>query len=157
MSREDIMMEMCELTPTGSIRKFETGATRDTDNGKHDPEGFLSPLVINRFNEFMHSNRCQKNGSFRDSDNWQKGIPLPVYAKSLWRHFLDFWLHHRGFGYRAKEPIQVALCAIIFNAAGYLHELLKYENPNNNKAAGQAGGIGQRSRDEQTNPKVEVY
>ena len=27
-------------------RVFETGATRDTDAGKPDYEGFLSPLVI---------------------------------------------------------------------------------------------------------------
>ena len=33
----------------GKIRKFETGATRDTDQGKYDYEGFLSPVVLDRF------------------------------------------------------------------------------------------------------------
>ncbi len=109
------------------VREFETGATRDTDNGKHDPEGFLHPLVIERFNEYMHENRVQKDGSLRDSDNWQKGIPRSAYMKSLWRHFHDVWLWHRGCGYKAKEPLQIALCGLMFNAMGFLHETLKSE------------------------------
>lgn len=111
----------------GLIRKFETGATRDVDTSKHDPEGFLSPLVIDRYNEFMHTNRRQRDGNLRDSDNWQKGIPLAAYMKSMWRHFLDVWLHHRGLGAKAKEPLEVALCALLFNVSGYLHETLKDE------------------------------
>ena len=31
------------------IRKFKTGATRDIDSGKIDPEGYISPIVIKRF------------------------------------------------------------------------------------------------------------
>jgi hypothetical protein len=114
-----------ELTASEVMRKFESGATRDTDNGKHDPEAFLSPLVIERYNEFMHLNRKQKDGTLRDGDNWQKGMPLTVYAKSMWRHFLDFWKCHRGLNYTAREDIETALCAIMFNAMGYLHEILK--------------------------------
>lgn len=111
--------------PTNPVRKFETGATRDTDNGKHDPEGFLHPLVIERFNEYMHQNRLQKDGSVRDSDNWQKGIPKSAYMKSMWRHFHDIWLHHRGYDHKAKEPLQIALCGLMFNVMGYLLETLK--------------------------------
>jgi hypothetical protein len=108
---------------TEPFRKFETGATRDTELGKHDPEGFLSPLVIDRFDEYMHKNRLQKDGTLRDSDNWQKGIPLSVYMKSLWRHFLEVWKWHRGL--KTRECIEDALCALIFNAQGMLHEILK--------------------------------
>ena len=32
----------------GGIREFATGASRDTDAGKLDLEGFLSPLVLER-------------------------------------------------------------------------------------------------------------
>jgi hypothetical protein len=53
----------------GKIRSFKTGATRDTDEGKHDFEGYLSPTVINRFGEYMTKNRIQSDGSLRDSDN----------------------------------------------------------------------------------------
>jgi hypothetical protein len=109
--------------PWPSVREFETGATRDTDNGKLDYEGFLSPLVVERYAEYLHSHRFQKDGTLRASDNWQKGIPLTAYMSSGWRHFMDWWKAHRG--YETPEDIETALCAVIFNASGYLHELLK--------------------------------
>lgn len=105
------------------IRRFETGATRDTSVGKFDYEGFLSPLVIEEFGRYMHDNRLLPDGTLRESDNWQLGIPLVAYAKSLWRHHVAFWKSHRG--YPSEETIEQSLCAIIFNAQGYLHERLK--------------------------------
>lgn len=107
-------------------RTFETGATRDTDQGKFDYEGFLSPLVLRRFGEYMHKHRHQSDGKLRDSDNWQKGIPLEVYMKSMWRHFMDLWLHHRNRWQLANEDIEEALCGLMFNIQGYLHEALKH-------------------------------
>jgi hypothetical protein len=114
-----------------AVRTFETGATRDTDDGKFDYEGFLSPLVLERYGAYMHSHRKQADGKLRDSDNWQKGIPLVAYIKSLWRHFFDVWKIYRGLGpINDKKDghlvtIDEALCAVIFNASGYLHEILK--------------------------------
>lgn len=112
------------------LRKFETGATRDLDRNKLDYEGFLSPLVVERYGRYMHQHRIQPDGTLRDSDNWQKGIPLTAYAKSLFRHFVDIWKIHRG--HEAVDPttgevytIEDALCALMFNAMGYLHEVLK--------------------------------
>jgi hypothetical protein len=107
---------------TGPIfRTFETGACRDTDHGKIDPEGFLDPAVIRAFSEYMHRNRTMADGSVRDSDNWRRGIPLDAYMKSLWRHFLDVWEIHRG---RPDDPTE-ALCGVLFNSMGYLSEVLK--------------------------------
>src|SRR5580698_7792736 len=63
------------------FRTFETGATRNLDASKYDYEGFLSPLVMERFGQYMHKHRVQADGSLRDSDNWQKGIPLQAYMK----------------------------------------------------------------------------
>lgn len=103
------------------IRKFNSGATRDNDVGKADYEGFLSPLVIKRFGEYMNRHRLQPDGQLRESDNWQKGIPKEAYMKSGWRHFLDWWLFHRK--HEGRETIEDALCGVIFNAMGYLHEL----------------------------------
>ncbi len=100
------------------MRKFKTGATRDDDKNKIDPEGFMSPIVIERFCEYMNKHRIQADGNVRSSDNWQKGIPDEAYMKSLSRHFLDVWKEHRG--YKSKEGKEDALCAIIFNAMGYL-------------------------------------
>jgi len=110
------------------MRKFETGATRDSDTSKLDYEGFLSPLVLKRYAEYMNKNRIQADGNVRDSDNWQKGIPLAVYMKSLWRHFLDVWAIHRcllGGGGVPEGFQEDSLCAVLFNASGYLHEVLK--------------------------------
>lgn len=105
------------------MREFDTGATRDRDETKLDFEGFLHPLVIKRFAEFMHKHRYQADGKLRDSDNWQKGIPLDAYMKSNWRHFHDLWSYHRHE--EIKDDIEEVLCAIMFNTMGYLLETMK--------------------------------
>lgn len=105
------------------MRTFETGATRNVDDNKLDYEGFLSPIALERYAQYLHKHRFQADGKVRDSDNWQKGIPFNVYMKSLFRHFMDLWKLHRG--YTADESLEDALCAVIFNAQGYLHENLK--------------------------------
>ena len=107
----------------GKIRLFETGATRDTTEGKLDYEGFLSPLVLERYAAYMNRHRKQSDGTLRDSDNWQKGIPLDVYMKSCWRHFVSWWKLHRNIS--CQEDIEEMLCAVMFNVMGYLHEILK--------------------------------
>lgn len=109
------------------MRTFETGATRDSDEDKLDFEGFLSPAVLTRYAEYLHKHRKQADGNLRASDNWQQGIPLNVYMKSGFRHFMDWWTKHRGG--EAGEEMEEALCALIFNAMGYLHELLKHKAP----------------------------
>jgi len=109
----------------GKIRKFETGATRDTDLGKLDYEGFLNPLVLKAYAEYMNKHRLQSDGQLRESDNWQKGIPKTAYMKSMFRHFMDLWLEHRG--YESRGGIKEALYGIIFNSMGYLFEMLKEE------------------------------
>lgn len=105
------------------MRKFTTGATRDDAEHKLDYEGFLSPLVLERYAEYMHKHRFQKDGEMRDSDNWQKGIPLEAYMKSGWRHFFDWWKEHRGLP--SREGLADALCGLLFNVMGYLHEYEK--------------------------------
>lgn len=107
------------------VRTFSTGATRDLDTDKHDPEGFLSPLALDAFNTYMHFNRYTAAG-MRDSDNWQKGIPLTAYMKSGFRHFIEWWRGHRKL--ETKSTVLWALLALMFNVQGYIHELLK-ENP----------------------------
>lgn len=113
-----------------TIRTFSTGATRDTNSGKYDPEGFLSPAVLMEFCRYMHANRVQSDGTLRDSDNWQKGIPLDAYMKSLLRHVFDLWMIHRtGHAVRPETGEDVtlhdALGGCLFNVQGYWHESLK--------------------------------
>ena len=105
------------------MRNFSTGATRDTDENKLDFEGFLSPLVLRRYAEYLNKHRTQADGKLRDSDNWQKGIPLKVYMKSAFRHFFGWWANHRHVV--VKENIEESLCGLLFNTMGYLHEYLK--------------------------------
>lgn len=105
------------------MRKFESGATRDTDENKLDYEGFMSPLVVDRFAQYMHKHRLQADGQLRDSDNWQKGMTLECYVKSGFRHFMDWWRQHRG--YEGQDELEESLCALMFNVQGYLFEILK--------------------------------
>ena len=109
-------------------RVFATGASRNSDEGKLDFEGFLSPLVLLHYAKYLDKHRCLEDGSLRDSDNWQKGIPRSQIMKSFWRHFVDVWLHHRGLGSYAVESLNDALCGVIFNAMAYLHEYLLTRN-----------------------------
>lgn len=120
------------------MRHFDTGATRDDDTTKADYEGFYSPLVIEAFGDYMNKHRIQADGQLRESDNWQKGIPKNAYMKSLWRHFLDAWFIHRGYkriDAQTKEVLtmQGVLCAILFNVQGYLYELLKEKEIQNER------------------------
>lgn len=119
-----------EAAQAGEVRKFETGATRDAETGKFDYEGFLSPIVLERYGAYMHKHRKQSDGTMRESDNWQKGMPPQVYVKSLLRHALDLWKLWRGFevwDIRTGEPVDIedAACAIIFNTMGFLFGRLR--------------------------------
>ena len=108
-------------------RTFETGATRDTDQNKFDYEAFLSPQVLARYAAYMHKHRKQTDGKLRDGDNWQKLFGKDHYAvcmKSMWRHFMDIWFFHRKMAYMSREPIEEALCALLFNTMAFLFKIL---------------------------------
>jgi len=108
------------------MREFETGATRSSDKDKLDYEGFLSPLVLERYAQYMHKHRQQLDGRLRASDNWQKGIPRNEYIKSAWRHLMCWWLIHRESKAAPSPNVELedCLCALLFNVMGYLYELL---------------------------------
>lgn len=108
------------------IRTFPTGATRDSEAGKLDYEGFLSPFALEAYAEYMNYHRVQSDGTLRASDNWQRGIPIDQYMKSLFRHFMAAWKTHRGglvFDERDHHLVGLreALCGVLFNAFGLLH------------------------------------
>ncbi len=119
--------EVAAADEQARMRVFDTGATRNVDDTKLDYDGFLSPLVLKRYAEYLHKHRVQADGKVRPSDNWQKGIPLDTYMKSGWRHFMDWWAGHRdpALGPEEQEDFEDAICAVLFNASGYLHEYLK--------------------------------
>lgn len=145
----------------GRLRTFASGATRDTAANKIDPEGFLDPLVVERFSRYMDAHRVQSDGSLRDSDNWQRGFTRAAIMKSLWRHFLDLWLMHRGSNPASKDArasilslgwdktLEVVLCAILFNVQAYLREVLLRRSVDpgevDRQAELEAGAFGRRS------------
>jgi hypothetical protein len=110
----------------GEIRKFDTGATRDTDDGKLCYSGFLNPFVIKRYAEYMHKHRMQSDGTLRDPDNWQKGMSQAVYMDSKYRHFMDTWMWFYG---DTSIDIEEVLCAEMFNTMGFLLEVMRKKNP----------------------------
>jgi hypothetical protein len=121
-----------EKDQVGVIRQFSSGATRDTEAGKLDFEGFMSPIVIQAYAKYLNKHRIQSDGKVRDSDNWQKLFGekhLDVCIKSGFRHFFAWWMLHRGFdaGTDKGQPITVddALGGLIFNAMAYWFKILK--------------------------------
>lgn len=111
---------------------FSTGATRSTDENKIDFEGHLNPEVLHIFGEYMHRHRVQRDGQLRASDNWQKGIPIHRYVKSLIRHTFEFWRMWRGYAVQNPDNGQLftfrdVLSANLFNTMGILLELRRRE------------------------------
>ena len=123
------MSKFNKVKDSGKIRDFGTGATRDTNEGKLDYEGFFSPLVMERYAMYMNKHRVQSDGTLRDSDNWQQLFGdkhLDVCMKSGFRHFMDWWKQHRG--YEGQDELEESICALLFNAQAYLFKLLKEKN-----------------------------
>jgi len=127
----DFEKEQDELVDikSGDVRTFASGATRDSSDGKFDYEGFISPLCLEAYGEYMHSHRTQSDGHLRDSDNWTKGMGLSTYMKSMLRHVIDLWFMHRG--YERKDirtgkvlTVKEVCSAIVFNTLGYLFETI---------------------------------
>ncbi len=139
------------------MRQFEGGATRDSNEGKLDYMGFISPLVLKRYAEYMHQHRLQADGSMRGSDNWKQGIPMRAYAESLGRHFVDFWLHRDGKANESTDlDIESVLCAILFNTQGYLYELLRHKrSTEHDNALHEAATAYRLARDK--DPEKETY
>jgi hypothetical protein len=110
------------------LREFDTGATRDSDETKIDPEGFLHPDVLLAYCEYMNRHRVQADGSKRDSDNWQKGMDIGVYMKSLLRHVFSLWR-----SWRVNKTVNMdECCAILFNIMGCMFESLKEKKQREN-------------------------
>lgn len=103
-------------------RYFESGAYRDSDAGKPSYAGFISPVVLRAFGEYMQKHQVQSDGEIRGADNWKRGIPQSVYFDSLLRHVVDLWLERDGVP--SRDGVEEALGGILFNAMGYWYEQL---------------------------------
>lgn len=120
------------MSERGRVRLFSTGATRSDDSHRPLYTGYFSPLVLQRFGEYMTRHRTQPDGVLRDPANWQKGMPTTSYLDGLFRHFLHTWLRIYEwpvYDQMAEPSLEDDLCAIFFNAQGMLHEILKAKKP----------------------------
>ena len=107
------------------MRVFDSGATRNTDEGKIDYYGLMSPRVLKCYAEYMNKHRLQADGLLRDSDNWKLGIPVKQYMKSLLRHTMDLWYEYEAAVIEDASAVnKELLCAVIFNAMGMLYETI---------------------------------
>jgi len=107
-------------------RNFDTGAYRDTAEGKPSFYKALSPKVLRRYVEYLGENRKQSDGNMRDWDNWKAGIPPNVYADSGLRHAWMTWELMEAGTLSGKE-LEDDICGVLFNYMGLLHEILKGE------------------------------
>jgi hypothetical protein len=123
-----VNMASTEAVGNGEQQGFTTGATRSTAEGKIDYEGHINPEVLAIFGDYMSRHRVQRDGKLRASDNWQKGIPIPNYIKSLIRHTMELWRMYRGYPVVNPDSgehftFRDVCCAIMFNIMGLILEL----------------------------------
>ena len=116
------------------MREFDTGASRDDNDGKYVYTRFNSALVEKRFAKYMHEHRVQADGKLRDGGNWKFGIPMDAYEDSLGRHYHDLWemleTDTDSITDSSGKVVtrQDVLCALRFNINGMLHEELLFED-----------------------------
>ena len=115
-------------------RVFKSGAIRNNTIGKFDYEGFVNPAVENSFARYMHRHRKMEDGTYRDADDWQKGIPIEEIIKSMLRHVCDIHLLHRGYEVIDEKGIKVdfedCLNAVKFGVNAYILYLIKQRKSN---------------------------
>lgn len=97
------------------MRKFNSGAVRDSEDDKVDFTETISWTAFNRYARYMTSKK-KKYGQ----GNFKKGIPIDSYERSLLRH-IDKYMRNKYEG-GSDEPDEDHLSACVFNLFGLMHE-----------------------------------
>lgn len=98
---------------SGKRQEFETGARRDSADGKSRPD-LISPIALMAEGEVLRKGAAPKEagGKGYGERNWEKGIPLSRFVASCFRHLVGMMV-----GDTAEDhPSQLR-----FNAQGFLH------------------------------------
>jgi hypothetical protein len=97
------------------VRKFESGAIRDSVEGKESYIETISWTAFKRYAKYMTAKR-DKYGK----GNFKKGIPIESYEDSLVRHVQKYFENKHEEG--QIEVNEDHLAAIVFNVFGIMHE-----------------------------------
>jgi len=114
--------EGADLEPWPPHRTFESGAIRDSEEGKPDMVETTSTYADWRYTQYMTAKK-EKYGE----GNFKKGIPRLSYLKSLRRHVtrLQALYECETLGLPVApwmEPNEDHAAAIRFNVDGWMHE-----------------------------------
>jgi hypothetical protein len=93
-------------TDSGRRDEFDTGAVRDTREGKGRYD-LISPFALRRVAQLY-----ERGAAKYDARNWEKGMPYTRVFDSLVRHAFE-WLE----GQSAEDH----LAAVVFNAMALMH------------------------------------
>lgn len=105
-----------------NITQFNTGAIRDTQDGKLDFVETMAWMAIAEYSKYMTAKKAKYG-----SGNFHKGIPVESYQASLMRHIVKYLCiaecRQRGVIPPAwMEAHEDHLCAVIFNTLGIIYE-----------------------------------
>lgn len=98
-----------------AITKFNTGAIRDSQEGKEDYVETISWTAMKRYAQYMTSKKVKYGAG-----NFKKGIPIESYEQSLLRHIQKYIQNKYEKG--TIEANEDHLAAIVFNVFGIMHE-----------------------------------
>lgn len=99
------MSDTGNFLDAGTFQYFETGAVRDSHDGKPRYD-LIDPMFLARFAEHM-----RKGAEHYGEHNWTKGIPSSRYMASLLRHVEAF---------RRGDWDEDHLAAVAFNVMGLM-------------------------------------
>ena len=97
------------------MRKFKTGAVRDSLDDKEDYIETISWTALKKFAQYMTGKKSKYGVG-----NFKKGIPIESYEGSLVRHIQKYLANKYEGG--DVELDEDHMSAIVFNAFGILHE-----------------------------------
>lgn len=111
----------------GVLRISESGAIRNSDIGKINYQGALSPLILEAYGKYIEKHSLLPDGTRRNNKNWQNLFGTPeehrqVCIESAWRHFIDLLMEHDG--YESRDGIDEALGGLMFNIQAYWFSFL---------------------------------
>lgn len=101
------------------MRKFETGATRNSDEGRYNPARSIGWRAMAAYANWVEKHATLPDGSKRPTDNWKKGFPLDAIEVSLGRHAMEFLAAVERGDYEAADE---SAMGIWFNCQAYVFE-----------------------------------